>query len=256
MLLKSLFTFGFCVGSFAAVHAADEIEVATQNLSASDNIKTLALLGQMISSDPFSKFKLNKEEQKALVDGFQTGLLKPLSREDMMAQSKGVQLYMQGKMDELQKEEQSKLQENMAKLKFPMDHKILSSQGKEVTLSELVKGKKAVLLDFWASWCGPCMQLMPSLIEKNKTLAPLGIVVAGMNTEGDPAKAEEVRLDKKIDFLWLVEPENGPFSALLGIDSIPRIILVSENGSILFNGHPKDEGLQVALKKLGVPLAD
>ena len=141
----------------------------------------------------------------------------------------------------------------MANIVCPMDQKLSSSQGKEITLSELVKGKKAILLDFWASWCGPCMQSMPALIEKSKILPPLGIVVAGMNTEGDKAKAEEIRVNKNIDFPWLVEPENGPFSALLGIDSIPRVILVSAEGNILYNGHPSDEALHLALEKLGVP---
>ena len=254
MFFKSLVTVGLVLGSFSCLIASDEPEVvAKSSATPSGNLQTLELLGQMISSDPFSKFNLNAEEVKALVKGFQTGLTNPLSKDDIMVKGMEVQDYLQTKLDEIQKGEQSKLQETMANIVFPMDQKISSSQGKEITLSELVKGKKAILLDFWASWCGPCMQSMPALIEKSKILPPLGIVVAGMNTEGDKAKAEEIRVNKNIDFPWLVEPENGPFSALLGIDSIPRVILVSAEGNILYNGHPSDEALHLALEKLGVP---
>ncbi len=143
--------------------------------------------------------------------------------------------------------------EKMANLVMPMDTVLTTSQGKQTTLSELVTDKKGLLLDFWATWCAPCIALMPELIHKAETLKSQGIVVAGMNTETED-KAESFRKARDINFDWLVEPEGSPFQQLLQIDSIPRMVLVSPQGKVLYNGHPMDPALIEALNKLEVTL--
>ena len=143
---------------------------------------------------------------------------------------------------------------DMSKIKIPMDLRFQLSNGGHTTLAKLTEGKKAVLLDFWASWCGPCMALMPELKKKAEALGPQGIVVAGMNTEAEPDTAEKTRKKLEIKFPWLVEPEDAPLSDLLEIDSIPRMILISPEGKVLYNGHPQDPRLNAALAQLGVNL--
>ncbi len=143
--------------------------------------------------------------------------------------------------------------DKLTNLVMPMDTVLTTSQGEETTLGEMVDGHKGLLLDFWATWCGPCIALMPELTHKAEVLAPQGIVVAGMNTETE-AKAEAFRKKRDITFAWLVEPEGAPFQRLLEIDSIPRMVLVSPQGKVLYNGHPMDPALIVALGKLEVTL--
>jgi thiol-disulfide isomerase/thioredoxin len=151
-----------------------------------------------------------------------------------------------------------------ANLVLPMNLELPLSNGGQTSLAELIKGHKAVLLDFWASWCGPCMSLMGELRTRGHELATCNIVVAAINTDalsegGTLAKAksksETVRKSKKMDLPWLVEPTDEPLSRLLEIDSIPRAVLVSPEGKILYNGHPSDPGLVAALAKLGAQLA-
>lgn len=155
--------------------------------------------------------------------------------------------------------------QRQAKLVLPMDLAIPLSNGGQTSLAELAKNHKAVLLDFWASWCGPCMSLMGDLRNRAHKLAGSDIIVAGVNTDAlgedtsvaeAKAKAESVRKGKKMDLAWLIEPADAPLSGLLGIDTIPRAVLISPEGKILYNGHPSDSGLTAALEKLDGGLAD
>lgn len=140
----------------------------------------------------------------------------------------------------------------MANIKVDMGRVITTHDGAATTLADQVSGKKALLLDFWASWCGPCMRLMPELKKKAEQLEGHGIVVAGMNKDDENAQAvtAKIRDDQEITFPWLIEPAERPFTKQLEIESIPRMILLSPEGQVLFNGHPQDPALWVALKKI------
>ncbi|MCZ6673374.1 MAG: TlpA disulfide reductase family protein [Verrucomicrobia bacterium] len=146
--------------------------------------------------------------------------------------------------------------EAMQDLKLPMDMEIQSADGSVTTLAQMVSGRKAVLLDFWASWCGPCISLMPELKHKAEVLPSQGVAVAGMNTD----RTDQIRLARQVqekhgmDMPWLLEPDSSPFSSALMINSIPRMILVSPDGGVLFNGHPMDPNLISTLASIGVNL--
>lgn len=139
-------------------------------------------------------------------------------------------------------------------MELPLDLEIETALGKKTTFANLLKGKKALLVDFWASWCGPCMSLMEELENKGKKLSPQGVSVAGLNTEFSKEKALKVKNDKKMTIPWLVLSEDLPYQTLLNVNSIPRMVLISPKGKVLFSGHPNDPGLNKALAKIGVKL--
>ncbi len=133
---------------------------------------------------------------------------------------------------------------------------LIDAANNKTNLGAHLKDGKALLIDFWASWCGPCIAAMPGLKKKSESLAKHGIVVVAMNSEdpqagGDPIIAEATQKSEKMDKIpWLIEPKGTPYSRLLRIDSIPRMVLVTPEGKVLFNGHPNDPGLWIALRKV------
>ena len=144
-------------------------------------------------------------------------------------------------------------EDRMANLEFPMGLELVTSQGEEVTLGELISNKKGALLEFWASWCGPCIALMPELVRKAEKFQPQGLLVVGLNTESK-AIAEEFRIQQEIEFPWLVEPQGNPLQRLLPVDSLPHAVLVNPGGQVLFNGHPMDPTLKKVLVQLNLNL--
>ena len=138
--------------------------------------------------------------------------------------------------------------QRMSSMRVSLDTKVSTSDGEVVSLKEVLGSNKALLMDFWATWCGPCMALMPELEKKAAELVDQGIVVAGMNTE-DAEKAARIKSQRGIEFPWLVEAESG-LSHLLRVDSIPRMVLIDGEGKVLFNGHPMDPKLMDAVAKV------
>ena len=215
-----------------------------------EDAEVLEALGASVGTN-FYKFGFDDTEMEFFLKGLRQGLAGEVKEKDIRSMGPRIQAFMRPRMEAAQARERKEEKKLMANLKVPMDLEIQTSAGEKTTLGDLAKGKKGVLLDFWASWCGPCMNLMPELQKKAKKLGSKGILVAGMNTE-NAGKAESVREKRKIGFTWLVEPEGRPLSQMLKINSIPRMILVAPDGKVLFNGHPMDDELVSTLADLGV----
>ena len=140
--------------------------------------------------------------------------------------------------------------EKMAGLVLPLDLPMVFVGAEPVTLAELMQGHKAILLDFWASWCGPCLESMPELKERAAQLPAQGIAVAAVNTDQEHALelATKIRSEKGMSSVtWLLDAASAPYAKALMIDSIPRAVLVSATGTILYSGHPSDLKLDRAL---------
>jgi len=215
-----------------------------------EDAEVLEALGASVGTN-FYKFGFDDTELEFFLKGLRQGLAGEVKEKDIRSMGPRIQAFMRPRMEAAQARERKEEKKLMANLKVPMDLEIETSAGEKTTLGDLAKGKKGVLLDFWASWCGSCMNLMPELQKKAKKLGSKGILVAGMNTE-NAGKAESVRKKRKIGFTWLVEPEGRPLSQMLKINSIPRMILVAPDGKVLFNGHPMDDELVSSLADLGV----
>ena len=90
-----------------------------------------------------------------------------------------------------------------------------------------------VLLNFWASWCGPCRKEMPILQEIHKKYADLGFMVVGVNVDKDPALGEKLLSGMEISFPVVFDPE-GSVSKMYKVDAMPTTVIIDRDGNKRF----------------------
>ena len=113
------------------------------------------------------------------------------------------------------------------------DFKLTSLAGTEVTLDSL-KGK-VVLLDFWATWCGPCKKIMPVIQAISEEFKDKGVAVFGVNTwekKDSVVNAKTYMESKKYTYGCLLAGEE--LAKTYGITGIPTLILINKDGTIAF----------------------
>ena len=107
--------------------------------------------------------------------------------------------------------------------------KLTSLAGPEVTLDSL-KGK-VVLLDFWATWCGPCKQIMPVIQKLSEEFKDKGVAIFGVNTwEKKDDAAKKYMESKKYTYGCLLAGED--LAKTYGITGIPTLIIINKDGTI------------------------
>jgi cytochrome c biogenesis protein CcmG/thiol:disulfide interchange protein DsbE len=109
------------------------------------------------------------------------------------------------------------------------DFTLKTLDGQELTLSKL-KGK-VVLLDFWATWCAPCRQAIPHLINLQKTYQEKGVEVIGMNVDkGDVETVRRFVKSMDIPYSITITPEG--VSRNFGVTALPTTIIIDKEGKI------------------------
>jgi peroxiredoxin len=111
---------------------------------------------------------------------------------------------------------------------------------------------KAVLMEFWASWCGPCRLEMPIVEKLHRRFQHKGLTVVGINDE-DPEVAQEFLQDKEFTFPMLVD-KDGEVADSYEVDAIPTLVLVDREGKIVHRevGLGSERQLLESLQKIGI----
>jgi thiol-disulfide isomerase/thioredoxin len=98
-----------------------------------------------------------------------------------------------------------------------------------MTLSKL-KGK-VVLLDFWATWCAPCREAIPHLINLQKTYQEKGVEVIGMSVDrGDVETVRRFVKSMDIPYPIMLTPEE--VSRNYGVTALPTTIIIDKEGKV------------------------
>lgn len=112
---------------------------------------------------------------------------------------------------------------------------------------------QVVLINFWASWCGPCRQEMPLLEKIHQRYQDAGFAVWGVNVEGEVAPAEKIAKQTKITFPVLID-EGQMVSELYDLEAMPSTVVVDRDGIVRYihRGYkPGDEAIYLeVIKKL------
>ena len=103
-------------------------------------------------------------------------------------------------------------------------------QGREIVLSEF-RGRKVVVLDFWATWCGPCLLAMPGLQEVHEEFGGRGVEILAVNLGEDPEQVQEF-LDRKGYTFPVVADEYFAIGGLFGVTGIPAQVVVNRDGLV------------------------
>jgi thiol-disulfide isomerase/thioredoxin len=105
--------------------------------------------------------------------------------------------------------------------------------GKKFNIASL-KGK-VVLIDFWATWCGPCREEFPNVRAQYDMYKDKGFEVVGVSIDEDRQALEDYVAEAKVPWITLHDQaENGDtIAGYYGVNSIPQMILVGRDGKVV-----------------------
>jgi peroxiredoxin len=118
---------------------------------------------------------------------------------------------------------------------------LAAKDGGEVSLADL-KGQ-VVMVNFWASWCGPCRQEMPHLEALYQRYSSLGFTLLGVNVDKDSGDAQEFLDETSVSFPILFDPESS-VSELYDVIAMPSTVLVDRDGNMRYIHHGYKPGYE------------
>lgn len=130
-----------------------------------------------------------------------------------------------------------------------MDFKSFNPQGNAVSLSDYVGKGKYVLIDFWASWCAPCIQEIPFLIDFYKEMNGENFEIVSVSLDKD--KEAWLKAMQQLNMPW---PQMSDLNAslpvieLYKVNAIPYTVLIDPEGSIIAD-NLRGEELETVIRK-------
>jgi peroxiredoxin len=92
---------------------------------------------------------------------------------------------------------------------------------------------QVVMVNFWATWCGPCQQEMPLLDQMYKKYKPAGFTLIGVNVDKESPAVKELLARKPVSFPVLLDPANQ-VSKAYHVDEMPSSVIIDRKGQIRY----------------------
>jgi len=154
----------------------------------------------------------------------------------------------------IQSEDKSGTVREMGQIKVGQPAPDFSAQdlsNRTVNLADY-RGQKVVLVDFWATWCGPCKMAMPGLQSVLDDFKARGVEVLSINQGESAAQAGGYIKSKAYGFHVLLDPDSA-IGASYGVTGIPTLVAVDKEGVVRWikiGYSPDDAPLRRMLEKL------
>jgi len=110
------------------------------------------------------------------------------------------------------------------------DFTIATDSGRTISTSNF--GGRLLVLNFWATWCPPCVEEMPSLDEFQKKLAGSGVVVLGVSVDKDAGAYQAFLKRANVSFLTARDPQ-ARISAEYGTFKYPETYIIDTRGKVV-----------------------
>jgi cytochrome c biogenesis protein CcmG, thiol:disulfide interchange protein DsbE len=110
------------------------------------------------------------------------------------------------------------------------DFSIQAENGKTISARDF--GGKLLILNFWATWCEPCVQEVPSLDQLQRQLGPKGLVVLGVSEDKDPQAYKEFLARFRVTYMTARDPAVS-IKPKYGTIQIPESYLIDSNGRVV-----------------------
>lgn len=125
------------------------------------------------------------------------------------------------------------------------DFTLKSKTGENLRLDEQ-KGN-VVLINFWASWCGPCREELPHFEALQQEYEDLGFTVLAVNVDEDPSKANVLLDDIPVSFPVLFD-DNDKVSKLYDVRAMPTTVIVDRDGNMRMTHYGYKSGDEAKYK--------
>jgi hypothetical protein len=116
-----------------------------------------------------------------------------------------------------------------------IDFTVPALDGKQVKLADVVAKNKITMVDFWASWCGPCRMEMPNVVEAYKQFHNKGLEIVGVSL--DESKEDWAAAVKDMGMNWIQTSDLKGWECeaarLYGVRGIPACVLINQKGEIV-----------------------
>lgn len=119
------------------------------------------------------------------------------------------------------------------------DFEMTTPEGNSIKISDIVSKNKITVLDFWASWCGPCMAEAPDMVRLYQKVHAQGVEFIGISLDTDEKAWKKAIADKGLSWPQgseLKEWQHNNGAKLYTVEGIPYTVVLSQEGTILAKG--------------------
>lgn len=170
----------------------------------------------LLTENLYFKGKMTDDEAKKVIDGLDTNLQKTKNAKSISDMIK---------MNASKKKKTSD--------KSAPDFKAKTPDGKIVSLKESLG--KVTIIDFWASWCGPCRKENPNVVALYNELHSKGLNIIGVSLDEDASKWKEAIAKDKLTWTHVsnLKGWKDPIAQMYNVDQIPSTFILDEKGTIV-----------------------